>query len=272
MILKYKNFLYESKLNKINDSINEDSINEEISLKELAVGFGILLGGMTGNVKSQEIPMDTLNKMELVVQDDSKIDKVVRSLKGFGMGDEAKILKNKKDEVKSEINKKTFGWTNNEKSIEIFKIFSTKYIPSVIDNYINLDVNGLINSLKDLDVELSKMDKESWDSDSRNSIKFFKKHGYSPDNEYVKTLQKDIMSATKISEYTTPEGNKKFDDGTFGLATTRALINFMINKFEKQTDKSILVSDLFNVGSEKSQLAPSVKLSDIDINIDKQKK
>ena len=267
MILKYKNFLYESKLNKI-----ENDINEEISLKELAIGFGILLGGMTGNIKSQEIPLQTLNKMELVMQNDSELDKVVKTLKGFGMGDESQILKDKKAEVKSEIVKKTFGWTNSEKSIELFKIFSTKYIPFVIDNYMDIDVNGLIRNLKEFDEELSKMDKSSWDSDSRNSIKFFKNNGYSPDNEDVKELQKDIMSATNISDYNTPEGVKKFDDGTFGLATTRALTNFMIKKLEKQTDKSVLVSNLFNVGTEKSELAPAIKLGEIDINIDKQKK
>ena len=111
-------------------------------------------------------------------------------------------------------------WTEDPESIKIMSLFTGEFIPSII---------GPVDDLTFLEyrTKLSKISADQLDS----SIGFFKNKGYAQPNEKIKKFQQDMMNNTNYSTFTNVEGKTdKFDDGVFGRATSKAIIDFMIRQ------------------------------------------
>lgn len=102
---------------------------------------------------------------------------------------------------------------------KIYELFNTKFLPSVIPGYFKMTPPQVIEAFKRLsDEQLS------------GAIKFFSDNGYKqPNNPDIMKLQQELMKNTNISTFTNIEGStSKFDDGTFGIATSKALLRIKI--------------------------------------------
>ncbi len=123
------------------------------------------------------------------------------------------------------------SWTKDPESIKIMSLFTGGFIPSTI---------GPVDDLTILEyrTKLSKINADQLDS----SINFFKTKGYDQPNEKIKKFQQDIMNNTSYSTFTNVKGDSdKFDDGVFGRATSKAIIDYMIQSMS-QVDQDITVS------------------------------
>ena len=122
-------------------------------------------------------------------------------------------------------------WTEDPESIKIMSLFTGEFIPSII---------GPVDDLTFLEyrTKLSKISADQLDS----SIGFFKSKGYAQPNEKIKKFQQDMMNNTNYSTFTNIEGKTdKFDDGVFGRATSKAIIDYMIQSMGK-VDQDMTVS------------------------------
>jgi len=122
-------------------------------------------------------------------------------------------------------------WTDDPESEKIMSLFTSEFIPSII---------GPVDDLTFLEyrTKLSKIDADQLDS----SISFFKSKGYAQPNEKIKKFQQDMMNSTNYSTFTNVEGKTdKFDDGVFGRATSKAIIDFMIRQMAP-LDQNMTVS------------------------------
>ena len=122
-------------------------------------------------------------------------------------------------------------WTDDPESEKIMSLFTSEFIPSII---------GPVDDLTFLEyrTKLSKIDADQLDS----SISFFKSKGYAQPNEKIMKFQQDMMNNTNYSTFTNVEGESdRFDDGVFGRATSKAIINYMIQSMV-QVDQNMTVS------------------------------
>jgi hypothetical protein len=122
-------------------------------------------------------------------------------------------------------------WTEDPESVKIMTLFTGEFIPSII---------GPVDDLTFLEyrTKLSKISADQLDS----SIGFFKNKGYTQPNEKIKKFQQDMMNNTNYSTFTNVEGKTdKFDDGVFGRATSKAIIDYMIQSMGK-VDQDMKVS------------------------------
>lgn len=292
-VLKYNNFIIERRYLKLED----DLINEELTTKELVMGLGILAGIVLGNVdkaKAQTISKETINKIENVLDDKSKKDNFTKILSDKGMKEESEVIKNKSNEVlslldsdknelvfnKSKIkSEKSTQWTQNESSIKILGLF-IDYIDSITDEDVyKLDQLEFVRLIAKLDKEVFSSVSDMSD-DVRDPIKFFKKRNLQPGSDIMKQYQQDISDNTGVTKFKTPDGEEhEFFDGTFGVATVRATINFYISKhspfleYAMKGNKDIpKMSDTFkSITSVDIEQAPKRVIGDPTINIKKQK-
>ena len=112
-------------------------------------------------------------------------------------------------------------WTEDPESVKIMTLFTGEFIPSII---------GPVDDLTFLEyrTKLSKISADQLDS----SIGFFKNkgyaQGYAQPNEKIEKFQQDMMNNTNYSTFTNVKGETdRFDDGVFGRATSKAIINYM---------------------------------------------
>ena len=122
-------------------------------------------------------------------------------------------------------------WTKDPESEKIMGLFTSEFIPSII---------GPTDDLTFLEyrTKLSQIDADQLDS----SIGFFKNKGYVQPNEKIKKFQQDMMNSTNYSTFTNVEGETDiFDDSVFGRATSKAIINYMIQSMS-QMDQDMKVS------------------------------
>jgi hypothetical protein len=292
-IIKYNNFIIERRYLKLEEGL----INEELTTKEIVMGLGILAGIVLGNVdkvKAQTINKETLDKIENVLDDENKKDSFTKILSDRGMKEEAEVIKNNSTEVlslldsdknelvfdKSKIkSEKSTQWTQNESSIKILGLF-IEYINSITDEDVyKLDQLEFVNLIDKLDKDVFSSVSDM-SADKRDPIRFFKKSNLQPGSDIMKQYQQDISDNTGITKFKTPDGKEhKFVDGTFGVATVRATINFYIAKnspfldYAVKGNRPILkMGDIFkSITSVESEKAPFGKIENPTINIEKQK-
>lgn len=127
------------------------------------------------------------------------------------------------------------SWTKDPESEKIMSLFTSEFIPSII---------GPIDDLTVLEyrTKLSEINADQLDS----SISFFKNKGYDQPNEKIKKFQQDMMNSTNYSTFTNVEGESdRFDDGVFGRATSKAIINYIIQAWAR-TDQDMTISAMMN--------------------------
>lgn len=293
-MIKYNNFIIERRYLKLEEGL----INEELTTKEIVMGLGILAGIVLGNVdkaKAQTINKETIDKIENVLDDKNKKDSFTKILSDKGMKEEAEVIKNNSTEVlslldsdkknelifdKSKIkSEKSTQWTQNESSIKILGLF-IEYVNSITDEDVyKLDQLEFIRLIAKLDKEVF-ISVSDMSADKRDPIRFFKNNNLQPGSDTMKQYQQDISDNTGITKFKTPDGEEHdFVDGTFGVATVRATINFYIAKhspfleYVMKGNKDIpKMSDTFkSITSVDIEQAPFGKIENPTINIEKQK-
>jgi hypothetical protein len=139
-------------------------------------------------------------------------------------------------------------------AIKLYTLFNTKFLPSVIPNYFNMTPPEAIEAIKKLT-----------DEQLNGVIKFFTENGYKqPNNPDIIKFQQELMKNTNISTFTNIEGSTtKFDDGTFGIATSKAVLRLRIDNLMKlPKDKTLEQIDTMNKTTPSSReaiQAPKIK-------------
>ena len=152
---------------------------------------------------------------------------------------------------------------------EVLKIF-TEYLKTLIPNHDDLPISELNSTFRSLtDQQLS------------GAIEFFKSKGYrQPGNPKIIKFQQALMTKTDVKKFTSASGSSsKFDDGTFGAATVKAMIERLID-FRKKMDptqslkQSTQLSKEGNIERERRDIeqrkpveAPKTKTDD-DVKLD----
>lgn len=143
----------------------------------------------------------------------------------------------------------TRTWTKDPESLNIMKIFNGEFLPSILGNVDELTLADYISKLSELTSD-----------QLASSIQFFKGKGYTQPNDKIKKFQEDLMNSTDYSTFTTTEDKTKpFNDGIFGRATSKAIVNFMIKKMGMATDKTAKIKTLRGVGDLKTAV-PAAKI------------
>ena len=126
-------------------------------------------------------------------------------------------------------------WTEDLESVKIMTLFTGEFIPSII---------GPVDDLTFLEyrTKLNEISANQLDS----SIGFFKNKGYAQSyaepNKKIEKFQQDMMNNTNYSTFTNVKGETdRFDDGVFGRATSKAIIDYMIQSMSK-VDQDMKVS------------------------------
>ena len=143
-------------------------------------------------------------------------------------------------------------------ALEIYKIFNTKFLPTIIQGYFNMTPPQATDAFNKLtDEQLS------------GAIRFFTENGYKqPNNPKIMKFQQELMENTNIKTFTNLGGNaKKFDDGTFGIATAKAVLELKKSSFLKLPKDKTLEQLSFNTRKSNDVIqAPKVKtVTNIDI-------
>lgn len=144
----------------------------------------------------------------------------------------------------------SYAWTKDPESLNIMKIFNGEFLPTVLGNTDELTIAEYISKLSELTSD-----------QLASSIQFFKAKGYSQPNDKIKKFQEDLMNNTDYSTFTTTEDKTKpFNDGIFGRATSKALVNYAIKNMNKVTDKTVKVKTTKGFGGSKSAV-PAAKIT-----------
>ena len=114
---------------------------------------------------------------------------------------------------------------NEEETVKHRKILSDigGKIYKLFIEYLKQNPNTTYNDTTIIKQHLEKL-KTITENDVSDVFNFFKSKGYGAKNSDVMTFQKDLG----IEEFKTPQGEKEFADGTFGMATALAAIQFFI--------------------------------------------
>lgn len=161
----------------------------------------------------------------------------------------------------------TVKFTTTPESETINIIFQTEFLPSLIPNRENLTISQYIEKLKSItDEDLSK------------SIEYFKTKGYKQPSDKIKQFQQDLLKVTGISTFTnTKQVTSEFNDGVFGAATGRALINRNIETLKRLKDQNKKVGEVFakakqsvtnpNLAQKTTQQTPVQTTKDLAVNV-----
>jgi len=139
-------------------------------------------------------------------------------------------------------------------AIKLYELFNTKFLPSVIPGYFEMTPPKAIDAIKRLT-----------DEQLNGAIKFFNDNGYKqPNNPNIVKFQQELMKNTNISTFTNVEGSTtKFDDGTFGIATSKAVLKLRTDSLMKlpkdKTLEQIHVMHNQNPKSTDAIQAPKIK-------------
>lgn len=134
-----------------------------------------------------------------------------------------KNLKEQKQELAKKKTAVQSTWTDDPQSLQLISLFTQKFIPTLIGNMDQLKVKDYVQALEKIQ-----------DSQLGTVGEFFKNLGYSQPNQIIKKFQEDLMNSSEFSTFTTASGEKKqFNDGIFGIATAKALLLWMIQKYKK---------------------------------------
>ncbi len=181
-----------------------------------------------------------------------------------------KNWKNLKEQKKETVKQSTTlqsTWTDDPKSLELISLFTQKFIPTIIGNTDQFKVKDYLQALEKIpDTQLSQVGE------------FFKNLGYSQPNPSIKKFQEDLMNSSEFSTFTTASGEQKqFNDGIFGIATAKAILLWMIQKYKK-INPDILFSDLnkkyqsMQVASGEKMMAPKVETpTNVQLAVDTQR-
>lgn len=117
-------------------------------------------------------------------------------------------------------------WTKDTKSRDIALVFKREFLPTISKigaNWKNLtyrEYNKIITSLTTEDL--------------KNVIDFFSKKGYTQPHAGIKKMQEDIMSYIDVKTFQNAEDQSKpFNDGIFGIATAKALLDLDSKRISK---------------------------------------
>jgi hypothetical protein len=161
----------------------------------------------------------------------------------------------------------TVKFTTTPDSDTINNLFQTEFLPSLIPNREALTITQYIEKLKSItDEQLSK------------SIEFFKTKGYKQPSDKIKQFQQDLLKVTGIATFTnTKQVTAEFNDGVFGAATGRALINRNIENLKRLPDQNKKVGDVFarakesvtnpSLAQKTTQQTPSQGNKDLAVNV-----
>lgn len=124
------------------------------------------------------------------------------------------------------LNEATLVWTQDTGSRDLALIFKREFLPTlkkVGPNWKKLtyrQYNKIITSLGTADLG--------------NVISFFTKKGYKQPHPAIKKMQQDIMSYMDIKTFQNAEDQSRpFDDGIFGIATAKALLDLDAKRNKK---------------------------------------
>ena len=124
------------------------------------------------------------------------------------------------------LNEATLVWTKNNSSRDVALIFKREFLPTV--KKIGLAWKKLTyNEYNRIITALSS-------EDLKNVINFFTSKGYKQPHPVIKKMQQDIMSYMDIKTFQNAEDQSKpFDDGIFGIATAKALLDLDAKRNKK---------------------------------------
>ena len=117
-------------------------------------------------------------------------------------------------------------WTKDTNSRDIALVFKREFLPTLAKigpNWKNLTYRQYNKIITALSAE-----------DLKGVIEFFTKKGYKQPHAGIKKMQEDIMSYINIKTFQNAEDQTKpFNDGVFGIATAKALLDLDAKRIKK---------------------------------------
>lgn len=170
------------------------------------------------------------------------------------------------------------GWLNEQytllkknkyttpESAEVHKLFYSEYLVPILER--DLSKTKMQMTYAEYYNKLAEYLKDPNETVAKGAMQFFKSKGYATPDPRIKKYQDDLM-ALGAQTFTSGDKTVAFNDGVFGIATAKAVIQDMMKEIEAGYKKSPTMT--FQQQNDKFQAAIAGKKKEAEIQIPKKK-